>query len=66
MTQSRQPTGFFVKGILALLALFAVTFFMEPRPELTGLRVLIIVGLGIVCLKMVLRRHGIDWPRRGR
>jgi hypothetical protein len=66
MSESRQPTSFFVKSIIALLAIFAVTWMMESRPELNALRGLIIVGIGIVGVKMVLRHYGIDWPRRPR
>jgi len=44
MSVDRQPLSFFVKGAVALAALFGVTFALEPRPEVNGLRVLILAA----------------------
>jgi hypothetical protein len=66
MTMSRgsQPMSFFVKGAVALIILFLVTLMMTPAPEVNALRALIIVGLGIVGVKMVFRHYNFNWPPR--
>jgi hypothetical protein len=66
MTMSRgsQPMSFFVKGAVALVLLFLVTFMMTPAPEVNALRALILVGLGIVGVKMVFRHCNFNWPPR--
>jgi hypothetical protein len=64
MSRGSQPTSFFVKGALALIVLFLVTLMMTPAPEVNALRALIIVGLGIVAVKMVFRRYNVNWPPR--
>ena len=66
MDRHPQPVGFFVKGVIALVILFSVTLLMQPAPEVLAVRAMIVVGLLVVALKMVLRRYGIDWPRRRR
>jgi hypothetical protein len=60
----RQPLSFFLKGTGALAVLFVVTLMMEPRPEVSALRAFICVGLGVIGLKVVLRRYHIDFPPR--
>jgi len=60
----RQPLSFFLKGAAALAMLFVVTLMMEPRPEVNALRASILVGLGVIGLKVVLRRYNIDFPPR--
>jgi hypothetical protein len=37
---------------------------MTPAPEVNALRALIIVGLGIVGVKMVFRHDNFNWPRK--
>ena len=64
MSKSTTPVSFFLKGLAALAALFLVTLFMAPRPEVNILRAMIGVGMALVCGKLVLRRYGIDFPRR--
>jgi hypothetical protein len=64
MSRGSQPTSFFVKGALALIVLFLVTLMMAPGPEVNALRALIIVGLGIVGVKMVFRHYNVNWPPR--
>jgi hypothetical protein len=66
MTMSRgsQPMSFFVKGAVALILLFLLTLMMTPAPEVNALRALIIVGLGVVGVKMVLRHYHFNWPPR--
>jgi hypothetical protein len=64
MSRGSQPTSFFVKGAVALIILFLVTLMMTPAPEVNALRALIIVGLGIVGVKMVFRRYNVNWPPR--
>jgi len=66
MERQSRPAGFFVKGVLALVILFAVTLLMEPAPEVLAVRAMIVVGFLVIALKMVLRRYNIDWPRRRR
>ena len=60
------PPGiwFFLNGAIALLLLLLVTFLMAPDPSVNALRGLIIAGLVIVGIKLVLRRRGVEWPRR--
>jgi len=53
-----------VKGAVALIILFLVTLMMAPAPEVNALRALIIVGLGIVGVKMVFRHYNVNWPPR--
>ena len=60
----RQPLSFFLKGAGALALLFVVTLMMEPRPEVYALRASILFGLGVISLKVVLRRYNIDFPPR--
>jgi hypothetical protein len=60
----RKPLSFFGKGAAALLVLFGVTFLMQPRPEVDALRAGIVVGLGLIGVKLVLRRYNIEFPRR--
>ena len=60
----RQPLSFFLKGAAALAVLLVVTLTMEPRPEVSALRAAIFVGLGLIGLKVVLRRFNIDFPPR--
>jgi hypothetical protein len=62
--RERQPLRFFVQGAGALVALFVLTFALEPRPEVNGVRALILFGLGLVALKVVLRHYNIDFPPR--
>ncbi len=64
MPAERKPLVFFLNGAIALLVLFGVTFTMETRPEVKAVRAMIIVGLGIIALKVVLRRYNIDFPPR--
>lgn len=64
MSRGSQPTSFFVKGAIALIILFLVTLMMTPAPEVNALRALIIVGLGIVGVKMVFRHYNVNWPPR--
>jgi hypothetical protein len=64
MSRGSQPTSFFVKGAVALIILFLFTLMMAPAPEVNALRALIIVGLGIVAVKMVFRRYNVNWPPR--
>jgi hypothetical protein len=64
MSGHHQPLSFFVKGAAALVALLAITLLMEPKPEVNGLRAAIVVGLGVIALKVVLRRYNIDLPPR--
>jgi hypothetical protein len=61
---SRQPLSFFLKGMAALLLLLGITFLMQPRPEVNALRAGIVAGLGLVGVKLVLRRYNIDFPPR--
>ena len=63
-SRGSQPTSFFVKGAIALIILFLVTLMMTPAPEVNALRALIIVGLGIVGVKMVFRHYNVNWPPR--
>jgi hypothetical protein len=65
-SRERQPLSFFLKGAAALLVLLGVTFLLEPRPEVDGLRAAIAVGLGLIAVKLVLRRYNIDFPPRRR
>jgi hypothetical protein len=60
------PPGiwFFLNGAIALFLLLLVTFLMAPDPSVNALRGLIIAGLVIVGIKLVLRRRGVEWPRR--
>jgi hypothetical protein len=60
----RQPLSFFLKGAGALAVLFGVTLMMEPRPEVYALRVAILIGFGVIILKITLRRYNIDFPPR--
>lgn len=60
----RQPLSFFLKGAGGLAALLVVTLMMAPRPEVYALRASILVGLGLIGLKVVLRRFDIDFPPR--
>lgn len=60
----RRPISFFVNGAAALVVLFLVTFTMEPRPEVYAVRGMIGVGLGLIALKVLLRRYGIEFPPR--
>ena len=63
----RQPLSFFLNGAVALLVLFGMTFLLQPRPEVDGLRAAIVAGLALIGVKLVLRRYNIDFPpRRGR
>jgi galactitol-specific phosphotransferase system IIC component len=64
MSRGSQPTSFFVKGAVALIILFLLTLMMTPAPEVNALRALIIVGLGIVGVKMVFRHYSVNWPPR--
>jgi hypothetical protein len=64
MSRGSQPTSFFVKGAVALIVLFLLTLMMTPAPEVNALRAFIIVGLGIVGVKMIFRHHNINWPSR--
>jgi hypothetical protein len=64
MSRGSQPMSFFVKGAVALIILFLVTLMMTPAPEVNALRALIIVGLGIVGVKMVFRHYNFNWPRK--
>jgi hypothetical protein len=61
---ARQPLVFFLRGAVALAGLLLITLTMEPRPEVNALRAMIGVGLGIIALKVVLRRFDIEWPSR--
>jgi hypothetical protein len=65
-SSERAPTTFFLKGIAALVVLLLVTLLMAPRPEVTGLRALIGVGLAIVVGKAAFRHYNIQWPPRRR
>jgi hypothetical protein len=60
----RKPLSFFLKGAGALVVLFAVTLMMEPGPQVYALRAFILLGLGVISLKVVLRRYNIDFPPR--
>ena len=62
----RQPVSFFLKGAGALAVLFVVSLLMEPGPQVYALRALIGVGIGLVGLKVFLRRFNIDFPPRHR
>ncbi|HUK33700.1 MAG TPA: hypothetical protein VLV86_07310 [Vicinamibacterales bacterium] len=62
----RAPLSFFLKGIAGLVALFAFTLLMAPRPEVTALRMFIGVGMALVCAKMLFRYANIGWPARRR
>jgi hypothetical protein len=62
--RERPPVRFFLKGLAALVMLLLATLLMTPRPEVTALRVLIGVGMAIVCGKLALRHYNIDWPPR--
>lgn len=62
----RQPVSFFLKGLGALAVLLILSVTMEPSPQVYALRALIGVGIGLVCLKIVLRRFNIDFPPRHR
>jgi galactitol-specific phosphotransferase system IIC component len=62
MSRGSQPMSFFVKGAVALIILFLLTLMMMPAPEVNALRALIIVGLGIVGVKMVFRHYNFNWP----
>jgi hypothetical protein len=64
MSRESKPVSFFVKGAAALIALFLLTLMMAPAPAVNALRAFIIIGLGIVGLKMIFRHNNIDWPRR--
>jgi hypothetical protein len=64
MSRGSQPISFFVKGAVALIILFLVTFLMAPAPEVNALRAFIMVGLGLVGVKMVFRHYNINWPTR--
>jgi hypothetical protein len=64
MSRGSQPTSFFVKGAIALIILFLVTLMMAPAPEVNALRALILVGLGIVGVKMIFRHYNVNWPPR--
>jgi hypothetical protein len=64
MSRGSQPTSFFVKGLVALIVLFLFTLMMPTAPEVNALRAFIIIAIGIVGLKMVLRHHNVDWPSR--
>jgi hypothetical protein len=66
MERQSRPVGFFVKGVVALVILFAVTLLMAPAPEVLAVRAMIVVGFLVIALKMVLRAYNIDWPRRRR
>jgi hypothetical protein len=44
--------------------LFLLTLMMTPAPEVNALRALIIVGPGVVGVKMVLRHYHFNWPPR--
>jgi hypothetical protein len=61
-----RPLSFFLKGAAALVALLGLTLMMEPRPEVNALRVGILCGLGLIGLKVALRRHNIHFPPRAR
>jgi hypothetical protein len=66
MQPERRPIRFFVNGAAALVLLFLVTLKMEPRPEVYAVRGMIGVGIGLIGLKLVLRRYGIEFPpKRG-
>jgi hypothetical protein len=60
----RPSLGFFLKGLAGLVILLGVTLLMTPSPELNALRAFIGVGIALVCVKMLFRHFGIDWPRR--
>ena len=62
----RQPVSFFLKGIGALALLFGISLLMEPGPQVYALRALIGVGIGLIGLKVVLRRFNIEFPPRHR
>ena len=59
----RAPLSFFLNGLAALAALFALTLLMAPRPEVRALQGMIGFGVAVIALKLVLRHFGIDWPR---
>src|SRR5438105_3734998 len=63
-TMERQPLSFFMKGAGALAVLFLITLTMNPRPEVSAVRAGILFGLGLIAVKVVLRRFNIDFPRR--
>jgi len=62
----RQPISFFLKGGAALAVLLVISLMMEPGPQVYALRALICVGIGLVALKVVLRRFDIEFPPRHR
>jgi hypothetical protein len=62
----RQPASFFLKGVAALGLLFVITLLMEPGPQVYALRALIGVGIGLIGLKLLLRRFNIEFPPRHR
>jgi hypothetical protein len=64
MPRERKPLIFFLNGAIALAVLFGVTFTMATRPEVEAVRAMILVGLGIIALKVVLRHYDIDFPPR--
>ena len=64
MPNHRPSIIFFVNGAAALIVLYLVTRKMDPRPELSVVRAMIGVGLGIIALKVLLRYYGIDFPPR--
>jgi Na+-transporting NADH:ubiquinone oxidoreductase subunit NqrB len=58
---ARQPIAFYVRGIVALGLLFALTLMMAPAPEVNYLRAMIGVGLAVVIVKMLIRRYRPHW-----
>src|SRR5437763_12981926 len=64
MPSARRPIRFFVNGAAALVVLLLETLKMEPRPEVYAVRGMIGVGIGLIGLKLVLRRYGIEFPPR--
>jgi hypothetical protein len=68
MSDQKQPLKFYFNGLIALALLFLLTLTMAPAPEVNYLRAMIAVGVGIVVLKMFIRRYRPHWlsdPHRG-